>query len=29
MIERRGLSTLEEVFLEIVRGTGGLGEAAQ
>ena len=29
MIERRGLSTLEEVFLEIVRGTAGLGEAAQ
>ena len=29
MIERHGRRTLEEVFLEIVRGRGGLGEAAQ
>ena len=29
MIERHDLGTLEEVFLEIVRGTAGLGEAAQ
>ncbi len=29
MIERHGRSTLEEVFLEIVRGTGSVGEAAQ
>lgn len=28
MVERHGRSTLEEVFLEIVRGKGGLGEAA-
>ena len=28
MIARHGLGTLEEVFLEIVRGTGSLGEAA-
>ena len=29
MIERHGLNTLEEVFLEIVRGPAGLGKAAQ
>ena len=29
MIERHGRSTLEEVFLEIVRGTGSVWEAAQ
>ena len=29
MIERHGRSTLEEVFLEIVRGAGGLDAAAQ
>ena len=29
MIERHGRSTLEEVFLEIVRGAGGLDQAAQ
>ena len=29
MIERHGRRTLEEVFLEIVRGRGGLREAAQ
>ena len=29
MIERHGLRTLEEVFLEIVRGTSGLEAAAQ
>ena len=29
IIERHGFATLEQVFLEIVRGTAGLGEAAQ
>ena len=29
MIQRHGLGTLEEVFLEIVRGAGGLDAAAQ
>ena len=29
LIERHGRSTLEEVFLEIVRGTAGVGAAAR
>ena len=29
MIERHDRSSLEEVFLEIVRGAGDIGEAAQ